>query len=274
MSNFVKICRSIQEHWIYKDSDYFKLWFEMLANARYLNEPKTDMHEKIVYTLHRGEFIFGRVSWSKRLGIGEQKIRTFIKKLLKEDMIREVHKTPKFTIYFIVNYEKYNQQTNQQLDIDISGLQGMSNQQNNQQVTITQPSPNQQITTNKESKEGCKKVKKDINYIIDDFTSNADLKEAIKDFIDMRKQIKKPMTDRAIKLLLRDLNKLSSDDGTKIEILNQSIQNCWKGIFPLKKEGQHGSNTGNNQQNKGKYAGIRVKTKEHNISESDYADLI
>lgn len=249
MNNSIPVCRSIQEHWIYKDAEYFKIWFEMLANARYINEPKTDMYEKIVYTINRGEFIFGRISWSKRLNIGEQKIRTFIKKLIKEDMLREIRKTSKFTIYYITNYDKFNQQNNQQQDLETTGIQDYDNQQDNQHLTSKQPSSNHHLTTNEESKEGCKKGKKDKNVnIIDEFTSNTELKEAIKDFMTMRNKIKKPMTDRALKLLFKDLDKYGTNDQEKIEIINQSIVNCWQGVFPLKNkntarmEGKNASN--------------------------------
>lgn len=72
--------------------------------------------------------------------------------------------------------------------------------------------------------------------IIDAYTENENLKQAINDFILMRKQIKKPMTDRAVKLMLNDLDKLTSCDETKISILNQSIQHCWQGVFELKNQ--------------------------------------
>lgn len=47
------------------------------------------------------------------------------------------------------------------------------------------------------------------------------------------------MTDRAVKLMLQKLDTLASDDETKIAILNQSILNSWKGIFPIKEEKRH-----------------------------------
>ena len=71
-----------------------------------------------------------------------------------------------------------------------------------------------------------------------DYTSNSLLSDAIKDFISMRKQIKAPMTDRAIKLMLQKLDTLAQNDDTKIAVLNQSILNSWKGIFALKDQGQ------------------------------------
>jgi len=44
------------------------------------------------------------------------------------------------------------------------------------------------------------------------------------------------MTDRAKQLLLNDLSRLSSDEDVQIQILEQSIKNGWKGVFPLKEE--------------------------------------
>jgi phage replication O-like protein O len=70
--------------------------------------------------------------------------------------------------------------------------------------------------------------------IYSNFTSNSELLNALKDFEEMRKKIKKPMSDRAIKMLMTELNKLADTDEKKIAVLEQSIFNNWKGVFPLK----------------------------------------
>ena len=62
----------------------------------------------------------------------------------------------------------------------------------------------------------------------------SDLEKAIEGFIAMRKSIKKPLTPYAVKLLTDKLDKLSKTDEGKIEILNQSIFNCWQGVFAVK----------------------------------------
>lgn len=72
------------------------------------------------------------------------------------------------------------------------------------------------------------------------YSENENLNNAILDFIEYRKGIKSPMTDKAIKLLVNKLNGLSSDINEQIEILNQSIVNGWKGVFPIKSETQSG----------------------------------
>jgi hypothetical protein len=151
--NSFPLCRTIFDHWIYADSDYLKIWITMLGKARYLKDTKTGLYQNVKYTLNYGQFIFGRLQWSKDLNIGEQKLRTCIKKLMADNMIKVVDHASKFTIYEIENYAKFNQQDNQQETKQLQGFEGISNQQNNQQITSKQPADNQQITTNKESKE-------------------------------------------------------------------------------------------------------------------------
>jgi hypothetical protein len=82
--------------------------------------------------------------------------------------------------------------------------------------------------------------------IINAYTENKKLKISIIEFIKMRKTNKKTMTDSALSLLLIKLNKIGGNDDEKIEILNQSIMNCWQGIFELK-EGKNGGTKRNNE---------------------------
>lgn len=92
---------------------------------------------------------------------------------------------------------------------------------------------NNTLDNNKERKKE-KKKEETYNDIIFSYTENEDLREALIEFIKMRKNIKSQMTNRALKLLLTSLDKLASEDNIKIDILNQSILNNWKGVFPLK----------------------------------------
>lgn len=71
--------------------------------------------------------------------------------------------------------------------------------------------------------------------IISEFVLDDGVKEAVREFIKMRKQIKSPMTDHALKLMINKLREMSMNPEEQIAILNQSIMNSWKGIFPLTK---------------------------------------
>lgn len=148
---FIGIDRGIEEHWIYQDAEYFKVWFEILLRARYSTEPETKMIEGKLITIEYAQFIFGRVSWSKKLNIGEQRIRTLFKKLQDENMI-ELSKTfHKFSIYTVINYAKYNHQSNHHKSLVYQGFEDKPNQHSIQQPTISQPSANQQLTTQEQS---------------------------------------------------------------------------------------------------------------------------
>lgn len=64
---------------------------------------------------------------------------------------------------------------------------------------------------------------------------NEKLLAALHDFRKMRKAQKSPMTAKAETLLLTELEKLSTDREEQIAILNQSIMNGWKSVYPLKR---------------------------------------
>lgn len=54
-------------------------------------------------------------------------------------------------------------------------------------------------------------------------------------FCEMRKKIKKPLTDRAAKMILNELERLApGDNHTKGLILDQSVKRCWQDVYPLK----------------------------------------
>lgn len=74
------------------------------------------------------------------------------------------------------------------------------------------------------------------------FSPDDGLDEALKEFFKMRKAMKKPMTDRAVTLLINNLNKLTIDPDEQIEILNQSIMNGWLSVYPIKSNQKSSTN--------------------------------
>jgi hypothetical protein len=61
------------------------------------------------------------------------------------------------------------------------------------------------------------------------------LNQAFTDYVKMRKELKKPMTERAVQLAMTKLEHLSGgDNDTAIKILEQSIERSWAGLFELK----------------------------------------
>ena len=74
------------------------------------------------------------------------------------------------------------------------------------------------------------------------YPNDEKLNQAFIDFMEMRKKIKKPMTDRAITLAMNKLKELSTlpfsdtmDNDLAIQILEQSTMNCWQSLYPINK---------------------------------------
>lgn len=90
-----------------------------------------------------------------------------------------------------------------------------------------------------------KESKKEESFddIINSMCQNEELKNTLYDFIKMRKVIKKPLTNRALKSIINKVKKLSNGKGSlAIAILDQSITNCWQDVYELR------NNNNNNTQ--------------------------
>lgn len=82
-------------------------------------------------------------------------------------------------------------------------------------------------------------------------------------YLDMRKKIKRPPTDRAVSLAIGILDKLRADGQDVAAVLDQSTMNSWQGLFAVAERrnearpgqrqtfaalGKHGQATANNLQ--------------------------
>lgn len=88
---------------------------------------------------------------------------------------------------------------------------------------------NNKILNNKILNNNKKEIIKEKRYFEDD-----NLNDLFKDFLSVRKKLKAVNSERAITLLINKLSKY--DDKTKIKMIENSIENSWKGIYELKEE--------------------------------------
>lgn len=124
-------------------------------------------------------------------------------------------------------------------DIQEVENQEVENQPLENQAFENQGVENQgQINTNILNTNQLKKEKsnKDNKYNALDSIPDEKLRMALEDFIKHRKDIKRPLTQKALELNIKKLDKLATDNDEKIDIINQSIENGWVGLFPLKKD--------------------------------------
>ena len=129
-------------------------------------------------------------------------------------------------------YDKLPRTENQCTDIQCTEVQCTENQpQINTNKQNTNKQNTKELNTNEYKEKNIKK--ESVNSVISCYTENKELQDALHDFVDMRTKARKPLTVRAMKLSLNELDKLAVDDVTKIAIVNQSIVHTWSTFYKL-----------------------------------------
>ena len=112
MSGWIKIHRSITNHWLYTEKrkfSKFEAWNDMLLNVNY-TESKSIIKGKL-YEIKRGESIMSLDSWAKRWKWDKSSVRRFFSLLEKDEMIQV--KTDNITTHLtICNYDTYQDTCN------------------------------------------------------------------------------------------------------------------------------------------------------------------
>jgi hypothetical protein len=215
VQGWIRVDRKIVEHWLWDDRPFSRgqAFIDLILMANH--KENTFLHGTELLTVERGSFITSELKLMERWGWSKSKVRYFLNALELDSML--VKKTDrKKTTITIVNYSVYQD------------LQTTEEPIKDRRKTTKRP---QKDTNNNDNNDNNNNNNKDI------YAENEELNKTIMDFIEFRKKIKAPMTDKAIKLMIGELNKLSSNTEEQIAIIHQSIMKSWKGVFPLKDKG-------------------------------------
>lgn len=260
MTGWIKLHREITENCLWKSKEPYdkrSAWIDLLLMANY-KDFKTVRKMSLVER-KRGEVNTSVLYLSERWGWSRNKVYRFLE-LLKEDGMIHTSGTTDGTTITIENYEKY--QVSETTD-------GTTTE------TTTETTDG---TTNGTHDKKVKKDKKEKN--INTTTLYKDvpdkLREVLIDFEEMRKSIKKPMTDRARTVLVKKLNELANGDiEMQIQIVEQSILNSWQGVYELKeRNNEQGKNNTRRSPKVGAGVAGRVRDSEASLYEfKDAADV-
>ena len=176
-----------------------------------------------------------RLGWRKRFGypttmvmeaIGVKSYNTYInalRDLVSFGFVEMIEQSKNQHSANIIALSKYNKALDKALDkafIKHATKQSESTQQSDSSIVKPLTSkPIKQLTN--------------IEILFKDFNINNSLKEKILEYIDYRKEIKKPFkSEKSIVALIKKL----STDSNAIAKINQTIENGWQGLFDLKEK--------------------------------------
>ena len=112
MAGWIKLHRSIQEHWLYTEKrkfSKFEAWNDILLTVNF-TEGKTIIKGKLIQ-IKRGESILSLDSWAKRWGWDKSAVRRFLNTLQKDNMIELKNKTIT-TRLIVCKYDTYQDERN------------------------------------------------------------------------------------------------------------------------------------------------------------------
>lgn len=146
---FIKLDRSIFEHWIFQDAEKFRAFVDLIQLARWKDEKLLIGNELV--TIPRGSYYTSELKLAERWGWSRNKTRDYLKLLEAEQMIIKKG-TTKGTMLTIENYRVYQ---------DEGTTKSTSNQQQkNIKKTSESTSKKHQKNNERYTKEEIKEIKR------------------------------------------------------------------------------------------------------------------
>jgi hypothetical protein len=207
---YIKLWRKSLESPIFRNHKLWHTWQYCLLKATHCETSVMVGYQEV--SLLPGQFVFGRKIAAKETGLSEKNIRTSVKYLENSQNVA-IKTASKYSIITIVNWVEYQNET----AINLASKR---------------PASGQQAATYKNDKN----VKNDKKNILGNYSPK--FQETFSHFVEMRKHIKKPITDYGIELALKKLKTIAPLEQDQIDIINQSISNSYQGFFPLSKDRQ------------------------------------
>ena len=230
MEGWIKVHRKLVDWEWYNDINVKVVFLHLLLTANHKEKQWKGQ------TILRGQKLTSIEHLADDVGLTFQQTRTALKKLKSTD--------------------EYNKQNNKLFNNLITNNQ----QTNNKQITTNK---NEKNDNNDNIKKEKNKKRKTFEEVLAENNCSEELEITVRDFIDMRKTIKKPMTSKALELLFKNLEKLTNLEEEKIAILNQSIEHGWQTVYPLKTNNMRNSSKGE----------IKEEEKQEELKEIDISGL-
>lgn len=138
------------------------------------------------------------------------------------------------------NYQKlsnqkkvlYNSDQNSYF-VEFDSLGKQSNNNSDDSLIADESKKERKKVPAKKKEKPKREITKTFDDILDCYTSNHDIKDALVEFIKMRQRIRRPLTNRALTLNLEKLNDLAPNDEKKLEIIQQTIMNSWQSFYGI-----------------------------------------
>lgn len=227
-TGWVPIHRELSGHWVWNEKPFSKgqAWVDLILAANH-EVGKTAFDGGFI-EIERGCLLTSEVKLASRWGWSRKKVHRFLELLEADSMLSRCcpvgvpNMAQKGAYLRLCNYE----------DWQITGT--AKEQARNRSGTGEEQAKHTNNKNNKNNND--KKVIKNIGDIITEYTEDEILREVLREFASYRAKGKSAFTPHAMKLITINLDKLARTPSEKVDILNQSIERGWTGVFAIKSD--------------------------------------
>ena len=130
----------------------------------------------------------------------------------------------KLSDFLISRCEKFTHLEVENLDISYKEKNKCENNNYNKKEEEEKKTSNLQVEKEKE---------KSLDDVIE--AQPLSIQQPLREFVKMRKAIKKPITTHGLELAVKKLHELAKTESEAVAVIEQSVMNSWQGFFALKK---------------------------------------
>ena len=221
---WIKLHRDILNHWIWKDTEKFHWWLELLFMANW-EDGKVLVGNTLV-NVKRGQMLASNGFLSRRWQVHPDTVRSFLRLLESDNMItQEAHS--KFNLITICNYVKYQDVTNPNAEVNTNP--------NNEVSANPNTDPNKEyknIRSKEEEKRDTDVSQKKFSFKNELIALGVD-EQVANDWIMVRKNKKLSQTQTAFNHTKKNIETISSTHNLSAnEIIRTAVERSWGGVEP------------------------------------------
>jgi hypothetical protein len=222
-NGFIVVYRSLLEWEWYSDANTTRLFLHCLLRANHKDKAWQGIN------IERGSFVTSYQNLSAETSLSVRQIRTSLNKLKTTGELT-IKTSTKNTVIAINNYDDY-QSIDKQND-----KRATNERQTNDKRTTTNNNDN---NVNNINKDIIKPLGVVLDEMIDEHTENPDLRKALREFVQYRNSNPKTkISDLGLTKSINQLTKMFGDNtADKIQSIDNTIANGWKGLFDIDKKG-------------------------------------
>lgn len=213
-SGYIALHRKIQENFLWQEKRIFsraEAWIDILMEARWNEEPQEFVIKNTKLICHYGESLYSLDTWARRWGWSKSRVRRVLN-LFKECSMIDLKSETVTVRLTVLNYSDYDPRRNA-----------------NEPKVKRKRNASETHSTPKEKGEKGKEQYNNATQALPEWLDAALWEE----YRQSRVALNARMTPEGEKRNLAKLEKLIHQGGNQAEILGQSIERGWKGLFPV-----------------------------------------